>query len=959
MSESPSLSSMSYDPSTSPSFSRLSLQNDSPSPDNSKRIHSLEKALRNSRKQNEKLGRLLDKSATPMKVINELEDQVVALKRENKALLKEVGTLQRIQRRHEKTLVESDSFKQEQQQLWLQERRALKDTLVKLQDDLAKQSAKLARANDKVKTYHGTLSKLQSSPSPTQHKTFESPICRHTSPFITESPSPDRDTISSRSSEQDYQKKYLQYQVKYQNEVSKSRRYKSELRRLREDFESLSTKYSSLEQELVMKSRQVRHQLATEKLQILDVKRSLSPGPSKLNQSISFDPLTSLHWYVKGLLKSIDHDVISLSKERRSVIEVSDDDLNPVGIVGSHPFSQFIKVNNQNRLISAIGKVIVVTDLDRRSQSLFFGHGMDVSCLDLHQNGFIVASGQFSNHRQSDINRIKKGTTNSIMPTIIVWNSLDLSISNVIEVPLHHGGISSVAFAKTGTRLLSLGKEDSYLCLLDYAKVQILSKILINQPSKPLSIISSSVGIALSFGINHCQFWTLDIGDQLTSFTVSSQAPKDLFKVSTSASSLVSGNFVLGTMEGFLVLIRPGSSPKKTLGKKAQQSNIRAHDCPVIGLIRVNCELNGKIDEIVVSAGSSNILKFWNSDLLPMGCVCISDTSAFVTGLCRPPASRHSFFYVLLSDNSMRKVFLPSHLSESQSSPRWEPIMTLGSGLSLSKSRLSPVFTSVSKAKTFDSFITSSLDGSVCLWSLTDRSLVKRVCLGTEVCYVDWIGDVIVACLVNGELVLINYDDFETLHWTMLVPKTDSLSILPVFLSLSSDGNYCSVLTDSNVLYLYQVLPTSFEFKGQIDFSFASQLARAIDWDMDSGYLRIGTLDTTNGIYYIVNTTTLVCSNSLDFDDSTDIKWVSTSIPCCFPQAVCLSAECLVTHCLTCNDAVVLGDQSGCVSLIKIDGSGDDRRLLDVHSGGIVSMIMIGDKLLTCANDGLIAITVI
>ncbi|KAL0220754.1 hypothetical protein RCL1_000608 [Eukaryota sp. TZLM3-RCL] len=939
---------------SSPSLSRLSEYSGDVT---SKRIRSLEKALSLSRKENQKLSELVAKTSLPVKVIADLEDQVTALSRQNLDLSNEIATLRRIQQRHEKTIVESTEHKDQSEQMWMAERRALKDQLQQLSTKYVQGKEQLEQANESLRKYYRQLKDIRSN-KPSE---VASPVASQNNPHLISSPS----FI-------DLSQEVKKYQSLYSSENSKVKKLKVDLKAVKNENEILARKISDLETELSTRNRDARLERVQERSLVQDLRSSSSmssPLPSlskSINSPLISDPLSLVPWQVRSLIRLNYSNRKSVSS--RSVIAV-ESNLTPNHVFGSRNFFCNPLINYRNDLIFPSGCLISIYSDELKSIKYFAHHGCDVTCLSLHSNGVLVASGQSSNVFCSP-DSVSEGQLKSTKSIIILWDSVDMSVYKILNIP-HSGGIASVVFSRLSTRILTLGLDDSALILTDYSSCSLLKRVSLSTPSRPLSLCVSSMGMAVSTGLKHAQFWSFDMGEELSPFgSLVGNNLKEFTKIVTCCVALNQGICVAGTSEGYLVPLKATTtkSIKNLSSNIGTFDPVLAHSGPILSIcvfqyrrdLKINSLSKKKEDTLcIVSSSSDFCIKFWSSELHPLGTIYLNQGTCYATSLACPlplDGVPVSFLYVGMSDGSIIKQRIPEYLSHENMEENREDtsIVTSGHGCNIDSSSFLPVVTALGKVSDEDSFVSSSLDGTLRVWNVLTHKEVRRINIGTGVVAMDTSSKYILVGLSNFELVLYSQEFFTPIKWISLRHLTTfPVNVAIIHLSMSPSAELAVVLTSSNhviVLETSSLIP-----RGTMRVS-CVQLAKAIDWTKNGSHFRVCELNDVDPEPIIFDSQVVSTIPSL----SVPVDWFSSTLPGLSSFSACLSTESLVTvirHCSS-HDFVIVGDESGGCSLLK-SNSYSGRTFIHGHSAAITGIIVVGDYVVSCSNDGMICISLL
>ncbi|KAL0205021.1 hypothetical protein P9112_000328 [Eukaryota sp. TZLM1-RC] len=919
------------DLSFSPTPSRLSLQESSEDAA-LKRIASLEKALRYTRKQNKQLESQLKHSSHTVNLIAELEDKVASLEIERQSLLSEVQTLKRIQRRHEKVLVDHQQNQGSAEAKWLKERKVFKDQLAKYQQQLDQLKSQLETANAALRHH-------------TQSKTPNQSRVDHVSQFKTPNQTPNQ-SRADHLSPSPLLPSSSSLEVRLQHEASRAKRYKTELRNVKMTCDELAQRNQQLEAELVLKSRQSKLEKVQQKSRDRNIIELLSTSPlqsknQSKNQSFSFDSLSFLHWSIRCLLRMSVTQNVTIN---RKAIEVKKE-VNPSFLIG-HAFLNGKVVFTKNRhLVTCSDSLIKVFDpFDTCKLPKFYhAHGSIVSCIALHQDGITIASGQLSqSNTSSNTSSVQKCQEKSRESVLSIWNSENLNTLTTMKVP-HSGGIRSCVFTKSRSKMVTLGQDDGQLFLIDYESHQLLSKITLPTPTKALFITSSELNLILTFGLKHVSFWSTEIGNSLIQYPAKY---KDTFTCVTNIVSFSNGTVIASSSEGNLFELKPGDKGKSKL--KCKFKSVSGHKGNIMSMIVIRKGQN----ELLVTSSNDCSIKFWTFDLNYVGCVILPNQS-YIT--CLIDSHDVDTFLACLSDGSIKSIRLPNHLLISDPTIPQFKILNSSHGLPLDESEDHPSITGLEKSCISDLFITSATDGTVKCWNCKGQ-LQMELNLN---CYLESISafNSFIIASSNTQLVLLKHSDTEisVCRWFSFADVTGSI----LMTKFDPTGSFIAALTSNFHLVIFLFENEQIVFEKSLKLN-VEGLFKSLDWSSDSQYIRVAEYCNPTGNYSIINTSSMTCHQSISSEVSINIDWFTQTLPSASPTAVTLSSECNVSHCCALNEILVFGDESGYISIINSSHDDGKRDGIKCHSRVTSLLLMKNDEeshLVSTGAEGCICIT--
>ncbi|KAL3861137.1 hypothetical protein ACJMK2_007206 [Sinanodonta woodiana] len=148
-----------------------------------------------------------------------------------------------------------------------------------------------------------------------------------------------------------------------------------------------------------------------------------------------------------------------------------------------------------------VASVVVLYDKDQGIQRHYTGHNEEITCMTLHPNEYLVATGQMQGKAAENGAHIR------------IWHGISLSTYSVIGIGAFLGGVISIGF--------SMQSSGNFMCALDNSNKHILSvwewqteRIIARTTTSMEPVIYGNFfpeddTILITFGSQHIYFWKL------------------------------------------------------------------------------------------------------------------------------------------------------------------------------------------------------------------------------------------------------------------------------------------------------------------------------------------------------------------------------------------------------------------------------------------------------------------
>ena len=488
---------------------------------------------------------------------------------------------------------------------------------------------------------------------------------------------------------------------------------------------------------------------------------------------------------------------------------------------------------NTNRFVFTTAALAVVQNIQTKEQQFYQGHSYEITCLALHPNSLIVATGDVNSH-------------------IHLWNVKTFVCSCIIR-GLIKEGVQLMQFSYSGDRIVSIGRDNSRTIeIYDCATGELLSSAKgIMSPNNVLDLSFSKSGAEIAVvGKKEIRFYKGANTASRVLESVTGKIGKGNKKQTFFCVTHLGEDAIVGCASGELYRFR---------NDKCIQT-IQAHGLqePVL------CIYNSDKDGIIVTGGKDCMVKSWDSSLKEVGMSL--DLSEDLYGLS--PSTNSA----ITSVNCVRNRILVG----TRGCDIYEVILPKGPGDSYSLNRVArghagTEICGLAMHPVRAEFATSGTDNTIRLWSIRSHELMNMRTLPStakSLCYSP-VGNLLAVGMDDGSFYLVDSVSENLRAFATWKHCSKEISVI----KFSPNGSYLTVGCYDTNIYIYKSSDNiNFHRHGicrghsgpvlHIDFSVTSQVIRSnckdkklLFWDTlgnsisTSSSLRDTTWSSLTGIY--------------------------------------------------------------------------------------------------------------
>lgn len=173
------------------------------------------------------------------------------------------------------------------------------------------------------------------------------------------------------------------------------------------------------------------------------------------------------------------------------------------GFRGRDTRHNLIVLPQTGELVYYVAAIVVLYDKERGTQRHYIKHNEEITCMVLHPNQFLIATGQLHGNMPEHSTHIR------------IWHGISLSTISVIGLGVFVGGILSIGFSHEGSGI--------YMCALDGSDKHVLSvwewqtERVIARTTTTTDLVhyacfypdGANKNILITYGARHIYFWKL------------------------------------------------------------------------------------------------------------------------------------------------------------------------------------------------------------------------------------------------------------------------------------------------------------------------------------------------------------------------------------------------------------------------------------------------------------------
>ncbi|XP_078261097.1 EMAP like 4 isoform X1 [Rhinoraja longicauda] len=481
-----------------------------------------------------------------------------------------------------------------------------------------------------------------------------------------------------------------------------------------------------------------------------------------------------------------------------------------------------------------IASIVVMYNIEERSQRHYLGHTDCVKCLAVHPDKIKIATGQIAGVDKDG---------RPLQPHVRVWDSVSLATLQIIGLGTFERGVGSLAFSKADS--------GTYLCVVDDSNEHMLTVWEWQKKSKIAEIKSTNESVLsadfhptdpntiVTCGKSHVFFWTWNGNSLVRKQGIFGKYEKPKF---VQCLAFLENGDVLTGDSGGIMLIWNRTTVESAQGKAPKgvyqiSRQIKAHDGSVFTLCQMR---NGML---LTGGGKDRKIILWDHALVAEREIEVPDQFGAIRAVAE---GKEDQFLIGTSRNFILRG-------------------TFNDGFQVEVQGHTDELWGLATHPFKDLFLTCAQDRQVCLWNSVDHTLEWSKILDEPGHCAEFhpSGVVVAIGTHSGRWFVLDAEtkDLVSIH----TDGNEQLSVM----RYSPDGNYLAVGSHDSFVYIYTVAENGRKYSRQGKCTGHSSYITHLDWSPDTNFIMSNSGDYEILYWDIQNGCKLIRNRS----ECRDMEW--------------------------------------------------------------------------------------
>ncbi|XP_067844915.1 echinoderm microtubule-associated protein-like 4 isoform X2 [Heptranchias perlo] len=485
-------------------------------------------------------------------------------------------------------------------------------------------------------------------------------------------------------------------------------------------------------------------------------------------------------------------------------------------------------------IVYFVASVVVLYNVEERTQRHYLGHTDCVKCLAVHPDKIKIATGQIAGVDKDG---------RPLQPHVRVWDSVSLATLQIIGLGTFERGVGSLAFSKADS--------GTHLCVVDDSNEHMLTVWEWQKKSKIAEIKSTNESVLaadfhptdpntiVTCGKSHVFFWTWNGNSLARKQGIFGKYEKPKFV--QCLAFLENGDVLTGDSGGIMLIwsrttveLAQGKGPK---GVYQISRQIKAHDGSVFTLCQMR---NGML---LTGGGKDRKIILWDHDLIVEREIEVPDQFGAIRAVAEGKGDQ---FLIGTSRNFILRG-------------------TFNDGFQIEVQGHTDELWGLATHPFKDLFLSCAQDRQVCLWNSVDHTLEWSKILDEPGHCAEFhpSGVVVAIGTHSGRWFVLDAEtkDLVSIH----TDGNEQLSVM----RYSPDGNYLAVGSHDNFVYIYTVAENGRKYSRQGKCTGHSSYITHLDWSPDTNFIMSNSGDYEILYWDIQNGCKLIRNRS----ECRDMEW--------------------------------------------------------------------------------------